>query len=114
MHAKKWTTAFGYESMIQLIKQNQTPDAVIALNDEIASGIYNACKEFQIEIGKDISIVSFDDSEIAAILMPGLTTGRLPYTEIGELAIEKLVNKDSTPGLILLDMPVKVRESVAY
>lgn len=114
IEAHDWTTAFGYEAMTKLISEGTIPDAVIALNDEIAAGIYNACNEFQIKIGEDISIVSFDDSEVASILRPGLTTGRLPYTEIGELAIEKLISKDMTPELILIKMPVKIRQSVAH
>lgn len=109
-----WTADFGFESLMNLANQGQRPDAVIALNDSIAAGIYNACNELGVKVGVDISLVSFDDSEVVRHLRPGLTTGRLPYEEIGEIAVEALLTKEPTEDLILVPMPVQIRGSVAH
>lgn len=112
--SKSWTADFGYDSLTNLNKVGKMPDAMIALNDSIAAGIYNACNELGVKVGEDISLVSFDDSEVVRHLRPGLTTGRLPYEEIGELAVEALLAKDKPAELILVPMPVQIRGSVAH
>lgn len=111
--SKDWSPDFGYESLMKAHNSGNTPDAVIALNDNIAAGIYNACSELGLKIGETISIVSFDDDEIVGYLRPGLTTARLPYAEIGELAVKTILEPNTEPGLILVPMPIQVRESVA-
>jgi len=110
---KYWTAEFGYESMRDAAAQNKLPDAVIALNDQIAAGVYHACAEIGIKIGQDISVVSFDDDEIVGYLRPGLTTARLPYPEIGELAVKMVLSADPEPGIHLVPMELQVRDSVA-
>lgn len=111
--AKNWTPEFGYDSLMKAASQGNIPDAIIALNDNIAAGVYNACAELGIQVGVDISIVSFDDDEIVAYLKPGLTTARLPYAEIGEIAVNSVLNPEKPAGLVLVPMPLQVRASVA-
>jgi LacI family transcriptional regulator len=114
VQSKVWTADFGYDALMNLHSTGSMPDAVIALNDSIAAGIYNACHELGVKVGEEISLVSFDDSEVVRHLRPGLTTGRLPYEEIGELAVEALLAKDKPSEIILVPMPVQIRGSVAY
>lgn len=108
-----WNPDFGYEAIMESARADKIPDAVIALNDQIALGIYNACAELGIVVGKDISVVSFDDDELISYLRPGLTTARLPYAEIGELAVKTVVKDSLIPEVILIPMPLQVRASVA-
>lgn len=110
---KSWTADFGYESMQDVAKRKTFPDAVIALNDQIAAGVYQACAELGVKIGQDISVVSFDDDEIVGYLRPGLTTARLPYPEIGELAVKMVLSTTPEPGIHLVPMELMVRDSVA-
>jgi LacI family transcriptional regulator len=111
--AMDWTPELGYQTIKRLASEGKMPDAVIALNDNIALGVYSACNELGVVIGKDISIVSFDDDELVSYLKPGLTTARLPYAEIGELAVKALVEDALEPGVVLIPMPLQVRASVA-
>lgn len=114
MTSMDWSADFGFECFIKLAEQGNRPDAVVALNDSIAAGIYNACNELGLRVGVDVSVVSFDDSEVVRHLRPGLTTGRLPYAEIGEIAIEYLLANKSVGQTILVPMPIKIRGSVAH
>ena len=51
-------------------------------------GCYQAAKELNIDIPKDVSIVGFDNSETAVNLKPGLTSVQLPIPEMTAKAIQ--------------------------
>ncbi|NRA36780.1 MAG: GntR family transcriptional regulator [Planctomycetes bacterium] len=77
--AWKW----GYEIAHDIFKDSQAPYSMACLNDYIAWGVYRAAEEIDLEIGKDIHIVGFDDLEIASMLVPPLTTVRQALEEKG-------------------------------
>jgi LacI family transcriptional regulator len=58
-----------------------------------------------------VSIVSFDNDELAAYLRPGLTTVGLPHEAMGRRAVELLLSGDSV-GEVLVPMPVVHRSSI--
>jgi LacI family transcriptional regulator len=108
-----WNPELGYKSILAAHKQGQMPDAIICLNDNIAFGVYQACSELGIKIGKDVSLVSFDDDEFSENLKPGLTTARLPYEVIGKLAVKEVLSESPVAGIRLVPMPIQHRDSVA-
>lgn len=108
-----WVPELGYKSILEAHKQGQMPDAIICLNDNIAFGVYQACSELGVKIGKDVSLVSFDDDEFSANLKPGLTTARLPYEVMGQLAVQEVLAESSEVGIRLVPMPIQHRDSVA-
>jgi LacI family transcriptional regulator len=57
----------------------------------MAAGLYQAAREAGLTIGRDLAIVGFDDSPLAARLWPPLTSVRLPIREMGTKAAEKLL-----------------------
>jgi LacI family transcriptional regulator len=59
----------------------------------------------------DLSVVSFDDEELAGLVRPGLTTARLPYEEMARHGVEMLLG-DRELAHELLPMPVIRRDSV--
>ncbi len=61
----------------------------------MAFGAYQALQERGQQIPDDISIVSFDDDEIAGYLRPQLTTARIPYEEMGREAMAMLLDPTS-------------------
>jgi LacI family transcriptional regulator len=84
----------GYEVTQKFLKENPQITAVVAFNDLLAMGVYQAAKELNIRIPEDLSIVGFDDLDlISAGLRPGLTTVRLPHLKMGQLAVEKLIQR---------------------
>lgn len=88
----------GYDATRKILKRHPEVTAVVAFNDLLAMGAYQAAKELNLNIPKDLSIVGFDDLElISAGLRPGLTTVRLPHFEMGKLAVERLIDVCESP-----------------
>jgi len=84
----------GYTSTHEILRRNPETTAVVAFNDQLAMGAYQAAKELNLRIPEDLSIVGFDDLElISAGLRPGLTTVRLPHAEMGKLAVKRLIQR---------------------
>jgi LacI family transcriptional regulator len=86
--------ATGYTLTQKILQDHPETTAVVAFNDQLAMGAYQAAKELSLRIPEDLSIVGFDDLElISAGLRPGLTTVRLPHFEMGKLAVERLIQR---------------------
>ena len=106
-----WDPDTGYEAAKALMTAHPDLTALIAGNDSVAFGIYQALAELGLRVPDDVSVVSFDDEALASYLRPGLTTARLPYEEMarrgmGMLLGERELAYDSVP------MPVIRRDSV--
>lgn len=81
-----FTQENGYTSTKMLIAQGKLPSAIFYANDEMAIGGLKAFNEADIKVPQDISIVGFDDIELARYIKPGLTTVMQPKYERGALA----------------------------
>lgn len=108
-----WEPQNGYAAMTKLIKRHgRALKAIVALNDRLAFGAYQALTEAGLAVPGDVSIVSFDNDELAAYMRPGLTTIALPHEAMGRAAVDAVLDPDRT-GEILVPMPVVERDSVA-
>lgn len=85
----RWQT--GYKGMKYLEKLGVR--TVFAYDDEIAIGVYKYAQEKGLKIGEDISVVGFNDSSIATILTPGLTSVNQPGELMGKKACEVLIKR---------------------
>lgn len=83
----------GYELALKLLKRTKRPDAIVTASDNMAVGVYRALRERHLEIGKDIAVCSFNDISVAQFLHPPLSTIRLPSEEIGETAVDLLLER---------------------
>jgi LacI family transcriptional regulator len=111
--ACEWWPDSAYEAVSRALADGLDPRALICLNDRIAFGAYQALRDAGRTIPDEVSIVSFDDSELAAWLRPSLTSIALPHYELGWEAVEKLLGPESEPAVRRLPMPVRRRDSVA-
>ncbi|MBM7037237.1 LacI family DNA-binding transcriptional regulator [Vibrio ulleungensis] len=77
----------------QAIKKKR-PDvtAMFVANDLCAFGAIQALHQMGIAVPKDVSVVGFDDVQMADYYIPRLTTIRQPFFEIGELAINYILD----------------------
>lgn len=87
------TEQSGYSLTRKLLAEKQRPEAILACNDNMAVGAYRAIAEAGLHIPGDIAIASFNDISVAQFLNPPLTTVRLPSEEIGETAVELLLER---------------------
>lgn len=91
------------------------PSVIVAGDDDIAAGLISTLREANIALGKDVSIIGFDDSFFARHLYPRLTTVRQPLTELGEQAGERLMrlmNNQTVDTISALEPTLVVRHSV--
>jgi LacI family transcriptional regulator len=70
-----------------LLDLPEPPTAVFAGCDEIAAGIIEAARARGLRIPEDLSVVGFDDTEVARLASPPLTTVRQPLREMGGVAL---------------------------
>ena len=70
----------------------QRPTAVVAISDLIAIGIINEAEQRGLVIGRDLSVIGFDDAPMTQYLRPALTTLRQPIEQIGTAMITMLEN----------------------
>jgi LacI family transcriptional regulator len=90
-----WWPEPAYEAVARALAEGVRPRAMICLNDRIAFGAYQALREAGLDIPGDVSVVSFDDSDLAAWLRPQLTSVSLPHYELGRQAVELLLGSSS-------------------
>ena len=107
-----WEPDYGYDITSALLDRGAPVKALLCMNDRLAFGAYQALAERGLRVPDDVSVVSFDNDEIAAYLRPGLTTIALPHEEMGRRAVELLLG-DGNPEQLLVPMPVVERGSVA-
>lgn len=87
-----FTQSVGFHHTQTLLALEERPTAIVASNDVMAFGAMDAIKAAGLTIGHDVSIVGFDDIHMASQVYPPLTTVRQPMAEMGEVAMEMLVN----------------------
>lgn len=107
----------GIVGMEKLLQQKERPTAVFACSDTIAVGAYQTLWKHQLSVPKDISIIGYDNIDLAQYLAPPLTTVHQPKLELGKLAVEALLerikNPEKTNRTLVLKPEVIARSSVA-
>jgi DNA-binding LacI/PurR family transcriptional regulator len=66
--------------------------AAVAYNDEIAVGVLNRLADRGVRVPGDFSVIGFDDTSLAEMVTPRLTTVRLPAAELGRQAARMLLD----------------------
>ena len=93
------------------------PTGVFAANDAIALGVYQAARQLGLHVPDDLSVVGFDDSLLAPLVTPPLTTVNQPLEDMGAAAVRTLVDlsqsRPVTAGPIRLATSLAVRASTA-
>ena len=90
-----YTFESGKDCARALLSGPDRPTAIFAGNDEMAAGALHAARELGLKVPDDVSIVGYDDFQIASRVWPPLTTVRTPTRRIGQMAAEKLMGKEA-------------------
>ena len=88
-----WQGTSGYECTLSLMQNVRPPSAIFCANDLMAVGCLEALQALGLKVPADVSVVGYDDQEIARHTHPPLTTLLLPNYEMGRLAIELLLDE---------------------
>ncbi|MEM9972258.1 MAG: LacI family DNA-binding transcriptional regulator [Pseudomonadota bacterium] len=111
-----WLPSSGYHGTQELMALDQPPTAIFCQNDRMAVGCYEALKELGMKIPEDISVIGYDDDELARHLSPPLTSMNLPSRAQGRWVIEHLFHELKTQDrhpLVKLECELVERESIA-
>lgn len=110
---KKWIP--GYQSGKILLEKIEYPASIYCVNDWVARGVYEAAKERNLQIGKDLMVVGTGDLPFASLLKPGLTGIRSDVEQIGfeaaKLLHHLITGKAQPPIHIRVPVELVVRES---
>ncbi len=71
--------------------------ALMCCNDEAAIGALLALQSAGVQVPQDVSIIGFDDIEMAQVVRPALTTFNVDRTFLGSLAVERVVERFHHP-----------------
>ncbi|QGQ98207.1 LacI family transcriptional regulator [Paenibacillus psychroresistens] len=94
---EKWLKICDYKvedgriNTLDLLSEDSRPTAIFCCNDLLAVGSLQAAKELQINIPSDLSIISFDNTILASVTNPTLTTIAQPMEQMGKLAVDLIV-----------------------
>lgn len=111
----------GYQSFNRIVElcHNQKmplPSAVFACNDMMAMGVINAANEHELSVPASLSVIGYDDVEIAKFMVPALTTIHQPKYRLGEAAVDTLLqriaNLSDQPRQIQLEPTLVERKSI--
>jgi len=95
--------------------QDWAPPALLCYNDLQAVGVLRACRERGLRVPDDVSVMGFDDIELASFVDPPLTTFAQPGYELGSQAagmLLALLNDEEVSGPLKLPGRLVVRSSV--
>jgi LacI family purine nucleotide synthesis repressor len=83
----------GYQAMQQILSQKQRPTAVFCGGDIMAMGAICAADEMGLRVPQDISVIGYDNVRNARYFAPALTTVHQPKAQLGEKALEMLLDR---------------------
>lgn len=82
--------------------------AVVAYNDEVAVGVINRLADRDVRVPRDLSVMGFDDTPLAEMVTPRLTTVRLPTAETGREAVRMLLGARGGPHVGTQALPAEL------
>lgn len=107
----------GYEKGLMLLQFSPRPTAIFAANDLVALGVLAALRELGLRCPEDVSLVGFDDQELASFTNPALTTVAQPAYQMGAraaaLLFERIRGENVPTQQIVMKATLKVRDSAA-
>ncbi|WP_337099574.1 LacI family DNA-binding transcriptional regulator [Paenibacillus sp. YIM B09110] len=105
----------GKTKALELLQRHDRPTAIFCCNDLLAIGALRAAKEIGLRIPQDCSIIGFDDTVLASVTDPPLTTIAQPIEQMGQIAVQLLVRnigrRGEHPERIVLRPELSVRHS---
>jgi LacI family transcriptional regulator len=113
----KWSPETGLAFGKEIAEMNPRPTAIVVASDPMAVGVYKALNEHGLKIPEDVSVVSFDDIQMAQFMTPALSTVKMKAEEMGQMSVElaknKLLGYRTMPVRVICKSELILRESIA-
>jgi LacI family transcriptional regulator len=99
------------------LRGGEMPDAIVAFDDEVASGILRGLRSMGLSVPQDVAVIGFNDYEaVCNACDPALTSVRMPMTEVGRLSAKLLIDRleaqqEWVPESVALPCSLTVRAS---
>ncbi|EEF26591.1 HTH-type transcriptional regulator malR, putative [Ricinus communis] len=90
--------ASGMAAGILLLGKKPRVTAIFAANDDMAAGVIAAAARLGVRVPEDLSVAGFDDSPVATLVWPPITTVRQPIVEMAAAAAELLIGEGTAPA----------------
>lgn len=111
----KYTFGSGRLAAQQLLDMAEKPDAIVALNDDMAAAAIGVAHAKGIAMPEQLAITGFDDIGLANLLSPSLTTVRQPLDAMAQKAVsliaDRPVDAPWEKGDFVLPYSLVIRES---
>lgn len=110
-----FTPASGYKAMERLLVATPRPTAVFVAADRMAVGALNCIYDHGLQVPEDFSLIGFDDTELASLVRPPLTTIHIDPFEFGREAANLLIsllNKGVSENKVILPHRLVIRKTV--
>ncbi len=113
----RYTVESGYNGLEALKKMENPPTALLVTNYEMTIGAIMAINDLNIVVPSELSIIGFDNIQMAKVVRPPLSIVEQPMKEIGETAAKLLLKRlkgdyASFPAVHRLKTKVHIKESV--
>jgi DNA-binding LacI/PurR family transcriptional regulator len=109
-----FSIAEARETAHRILEAPNPPTAILCDSDMLAVGVYKAAHDLRLTIPGELSIVGFDDSIIASMLEPELTTVAIPIATIGArafLLLLALLERETAPAETVVPLELVIRAS---
>ena len=110
--------SYSFESGVQagrhLLATSPPPTAVFAFNDDMGAGVITAAHERGIPVPEELSVVGFDNSMVASVVWPTLTTIHQPTFQMARTATDALLARIEgrmAPERVMMPFELIVRNS---
>jgi DNA-binding LacI/PurR family transcriptional regulator len=103
-----WSAEAGYAAMGRLLGRRPELTAVFCANDLLAIGALSALTERSRRVPDDVSVIGFDDTELARHSSPPLTTMRIHSRDMARSAARRLLERVESTGLppVRIEFPI--------
>lgn len=120
VNPKGFESSQAFNAMTPLMSAPNPPTAVLAVNDTLAFGAIHWCVAHGIHVPRDLSIIGFDNIELAAHAVPPLSTVNYPADDMSRRGVErllKLIEEDEddrgAPRVARIAPELVIRDSTA-
>lgn len=105
----------AYAAACQILNSDVIPNAFFTASDTLAAATLRACRRYHYNVPRDIAVVGFDNTELATLCTPSITSVSQPAFQIGfsacEMLLERIASPSDEPRSLLLETELIIRES---